>query len=89
MTEASDSRARVARRVLNVALVTLVVLHIVPLPGDPDWMLLGFLPWDLAYPLLWIIVATAVVVFMTGPPWPDEPPPSFQPRPPEPTEPSE
>ncbi len=68
-----------ARRILSVALAGLVVLHIVPPGGDPQWMLLGFMPWDLAYHLLWMIVAAAVVLYMTGPPWPDEPPPAFVP----------
>ncbi len=62
-----------------MALVTLVVLHVVPIPGDPHWILLGFLPWDLAYPLLWLLVATIVVFFMTTRPWPDEPPPRANP----------
>lgn len=75
-----------ARRVLNVALVLLVVLHVVPLPGDSTWMVAGFLPWDLAVHLLWMLVAAVVVLYMTGPPWPDEPPPQLQPplRPPAP-----
>ena len=70
-----------ARRVLNAALVVLVVLHVFPIPGDPSWMLAGFMPWDLAYPLLWMAGAAAVVVFMTGPPWPEEEPPPRQPEP--------
>lgn len=64
---------------LAIALVVLVVLHVVPVPGDPDWLLAGFLPWDLAYHLLWMAAAAGVVLYMTGPPWPDEPPPPRQP----------
>ncbi|MEM9458605.1 MAG: hypothetical protein AAGF11_30800 [Myxococcota bacterium] len=69
--------APTARRGLNVALVVLVVLHVVPVPGDPQWIALGFIPWDLAYPLIWILAAALVVLLMTGPAWPDEPPPAL------------
>ena len=69
----------VARRGLNVALLLLVALHVLPTPGDPQWVLLGFVPWDLAWHLLWMLAALGVVLFMTGPPWPDEPPPERQP----------
>lgn len=70
----------VARRVLALALLSLVALHVFP-PAlvDPNVLLAGFLPWDLAYPLLWMAGATAVVIYMTGAPWPDEPPPERQP----------
>ncbi|MEX1362203.1 MAG: hypothetical protein AB1Z98_03710 [Nannocystaceae bacterium] len=69
-----------ARRVLTVALLVLLVLHVLPLPGDPGWMLAGWLPWDLGGHLLWMLGAMVVVLYMTGPAWPDEPPPSPQPR---------
>ncbi|MCA9711075.1 MAG: hypothetical protein KDK70_34860 [Myxococcales bacterium] len=79
-------KTRRARLVLTVALLGLVVLHVVPLPGDPQWIVLGVLPWDLAYPLLWMLAAAIVVAYMTGPPWPDEPPPELVPRRAEPPE---
>lgn len=34
-------------------------------------LLLGFLPWDLAYPLAWIVFATAAVFYMTNRAWRD------------------
>ncbi|MEM7155320.1 MAG: hypothetical protein AAF799_20900 [Myxococcota bacterium] len=68
-----------ARRTLGVMLVVLVVLHVLPVPGDPSWTLAGFLPWDLAYHLLWMAAATVVVLYMTGPAWPEEAPPQRQP----------
>ncbi len=64
-----------ARRILSVALIVLTVLHVVPIGGDSDALVLGWMPWDLAYHLLWMVGAAAVVLYMTGPPWPDEPPP--------------
>ncbi len=70
----------VARRLLSVALLALVVLHVAPpTVDDPAVLVLGWLPWDLAYPLLWMAAAALVVLFMTGAPWPDEPPPERQP----------
>lgn len=71
----------VARRALGAALVVLVVLHVYPpITGTPDDDLIGgFLPWDLAYPLLWMAAAAVLVLFMTGAPWPSEPPPERQP----------
>ena len=65
----------VPKRILSVALVVLVVVHLVPVPGDPARLVAGFLPWDLAWHLGWMLAATLVVLYMTGPPWPDEPPP--------------
>lgn len=71
----------VPRRILSVALVVLVVLHLLPVPGDPARVVLGFLPWDVAWHLAWMVLATGVVIYMTGPPWPDEPAPARQPAP--------
>lgn len=67
-----------ARRTLSVMLVVLVVLHVVPLPIE-GFTIAGFLPWDLGYHLLWMAAATLVVLYMTGPAWPDEEPPQRQP----------
>ncbi len=76
-----------AQRLLSIALVVLVALHLAPVPGDPAWVVLGVLPWDLAWHLGWMALATLVVIYMTGPPWPDEPAPAR--RPPPPARPSE
>jgi len=65
--------------VLHGALVVLVVLHVFPLGGDSSGMLAGFVPWDLGYHLVWMAAAALVVLYMTGPCWPDEPPPTRQP----------
>ncbi len=80
MSPRPPTDSAVARRVLGLALVVLMVLHVVPVAGDPQWILLGFIPWDLAYPLMWMAASSLVVLYMTGPAWPDEPPPD--PRPP-------
>jgi hypothetical protein len=72
----------VARRILAVALLVLVGLHLFPpSAGDPHMLIAGFLPWDLAYHLAWILAAALVVIYMTGAPWPDDPPPARQPPP--------
>jgi hypothetical protein len=73
------------RRILSVALVVLVAVHLWPVPGDPTRVVLVFLPWDVAWHLGWILAATLVVLYMTGPPWPDEPAPPRQPTPTPPT----
>lgn len=83
-TPEHDPRRRVRssvvpRRILSVALVVLVVVHLSPVPGDPTRVVAGFLPWDLAWHLGWILAAALVVIYMTGPPWPDEPAPARQP----------
>lgn len=63
------------KRALSAALLVLVVVHLSPVPGDPARIIAGFLPWDLAWHLGWMLAATLVVFYMTGPPWPDEPAP--------------
>lgn len=69
----------VPRRILAAALVVLVVVHLVPVPAHPARVVLGFLPWDVAWHLGWMLAATFVVIYMTGPPWPDEPAPARRP----------
>jgi hypothetical protein len=66
-----------ARRRLFWALVTaLGVLHVVPPRGGPEPLVLGVLPFDLAFSLAWMLVAALAVVWMTSPSlWPDEPAP--------------
>jgi hypothetical protein len=75
----------VARRVLSVALVVLVALHLRPVRDGSERLLAGFLPWDLAWHLAWMLAAALVVIYMTGAPWPDDPPPDRQPPLPPPT----
>lgn len=37
-------------------------------------MIAGFLPWDLAYAVFWMLAATGAVVWLTHRVWPDAPP---------------
>jgi hypothetical protein len=54
-------------------LVTLLVLmHVFQWPPEGP-KLLGFIPWDLGYHLLWMIAAAAVVLYMTEVLWKDPP----------------
>lgn len=54
-------------------MVLLLVLHVdVWNQGRGDALILGFIPYDLAYHLLWMLVAWAVVIYMTIFVWPDE-----------------
>lgn len=62
------SRSR--RHVVLGVLVTLLLIgHVVqPAPGIEP-VLLGWLPWDLAYHLLWMAAAAGAVLFMTDVVW--------------------
>ncbi len=61
------------RWVFAAAVVVLLVLHVdVWNQGRGDGLILGFIPYDLAYHLLWMLVAWAVVIYMTVFVWPDE-----------------
>ena len=63
------------RSLPGVVLVLLALLHLVPPHGGPDPVVLGVLPWDLAWHLLWMVAAGAAVIAMTSPRlWPDDPP---------------
>ncbi len=54
-------------------MLVLLVLHVdVWNQGRGDGLILGFIPYDLAYHLLWMLVAWAVVIYMTIFVWPDE-----------------
>ncbi len=56
-------------RVLAVLVGVLLVGHVVqPAPGIEP-MILGWIPWDLGYHLLWMAAAAAVVWFMTDVVW--------------------
>jgi hypothetical protein len=37
-------------------------------------MIAGFLPWDLAYAVAWLITAAGVVLYLTNRVWRDDPP---------------
>jgi hypothetical protein len=53
------------------ALVTAsIVTHVLQWPADGPPML-GFIPWDLGYHLLWMVGATGVVLYMTEVLWTD------------------
>ena len=53
--------------------VALLVLHVdVWNQGRGGELVLGFIPYDLAYHLLWMLMAWAAVVYMTIFVWPDE-----------------
>jgi len=78
-TPATPRSTAAAQRGLSIALLGMLALHVWPIAGDPAWVLWGWVPWDLAYALLWMLGAAALVLFMTGPAWPDEPTPEPQP----------
>lgn len=65
---------RAASIAFTVAVVVLVALHLWPPHGGPQPMVLGFVPWDLAWHLLWMAAAGAAVFAMTSTRlWPDAP----------------
>ena len=41
--------------------------------GPPGGLVAGWIPVDLAYHLIWIVAASAVVFVMAGPMWEHEP----------------
>jgi hypothetical protein len=47
------------------------ILHVAPIPL-PRGLVLGFLPWDLAFHLAWMLGAACVVVHMTDRVWPHD-----------------
>lgn len=59
------------RRLLAVLVVVLLVLHLDVWNHGRAGLVLGWLPWDLAYHLAWMAAATAVVWYMTYGPWED------------------
>jgi hypothetical protein len=65
-------RSNKAAFALWVAIVGLVALHLWPPHGGPEPLLLGVLPWDLTWHVLWMVGAMAAVMMMTSTRlWPD------------------
>lgn len=67
--------SRAAHRRLFTALTALLLLLHVDVwnAGPAGPLVLGWLPWDLAYHLLWMAAATALVGYMTSSAiWPDD-----------------
>ena len=52
----------------------LLVLHVVPPHQGVEPVVLGALPWDLAYALLWMAAAWATVLWICARVWPDAEP---------------
>lgn len=63
---------RAHRRVLALLVALLIGLHIDVWNHGRGGVVLGWLPWDLAYHLLWMAAATAAVWYLTFKVWPDE-----------------
>jgi hypothetical protein len=56
-------------RVFAAIALALVLLHLWHFPGAvavPGWM-----PWDLAYHLLWMLAATGAIFYLTAKVWPE------------------
>ncbi|MCA9658399.1 MAG: hypothetical protein KC486_08645 [Myxococcales bacterium] len=67
------SGRRVHRWIFAVLIAALLVLHLdVWNAGRGGALVLGVLPYDLAYHLAWMLAAWLVVVYMTIKVWPDE-----------------
>ena len=65
--------SRRAHHTLLAVLVTaLLVLHIDVWNHGQGGLVFGWMPYDLAYHLAWMLAATAVVIYMTLGPWPDD-----------------
>ena len=61
------------RRTFAALVTALLVLHVDPWNAGPAAPVLGWLPWDLAYHLLWMACATGAIVYMTSPAiWPED-----------------
>ncbi len=63
-----DTFARRRRR-LGIAVALLFVAHVWAPSGSGSAF--GVFPWDLAYPVVWIGVATLAVLYMTERAWRD------------------
>lgn len=62
------------RRVFAALVAVMVLLHVdVWNHGRTEPLVLGWLPWDLAYHLGWMALGTGLVFYMTsGALWPDD-----------------
>ena len=60
---------RPATRALVLATVALVLAHGVRLPHGDAPLILGWLPRDMAYRLVWMTLATVLMIWMTTGPW--------------------
>ncbi len=67
----AHSRRRV---VFAAAVVVLLVAHLWPPYRGASPMIAGFLPWDLAYAVFWMIAAAGVVIYLTERVWRSDPP---------------
>jgi hypothetical protein len=57
------------RIVFAVGVVVLLGLHLFPLRRGAEPMIAGFLPWDLAYAVMWMFAATGLVLYLTQRVW--------------------
>ena len=58
-------------RVFAALTVALILLHLVHFPGAFDVAVLGWMPWDLAYHVAWMLAATAAIFYLTAKVWPE------------------
>jgi hypothetical protein len=63
--------SRIERGLFWLAVVGLLGLHMLGFGQGERPLLLGWVPIDLAYRVLWMALAAAVVFWMTGRMWPD------------------
>ncbi|MCA9693572.1 MAG: DUF3311 domain-containing protein [Myxococcales bacterium] len=60
--------------VLAALVAALLALHVDTWnKGQVDPLVLGWMPVDLAYHVGWVLAATAVIFYMTGRVWPEDP----------------
>lgn len=65
--------ARAHRRLFALLTAALLVLHVDTWNAGAGGLVLGWLPWDLAYHLGWMAAATLLVLYMTSPAiWPED-----------------
>lgn len=58
-------------RIFAATTVALVLLHLLHFPGALDVAVLGWIPWDLAYHLGWMLAATGAIFYLTAKVWPE------------------
>lgn len=63
---------RAHHTLLWVLVAALIVLHVDVWNHGRVGLVFGWLPWDLAYHLLWMAAGAGVVGYLTLGPWPDE-----------------